>query len=83
MKLENSEPGGFKFKIKDVIMMFSFVLFQAIWENQFYYLFGFLFLVFVILAICVSQISIVITYFQLVSEVGNSTGLLWGVVTIY
>ncbi|XP_031558283.1 transmembrane 9 superfamily member 4-like [Actinia tenebrosa] len=44
------------------------VLFQAIWENQFYYLFGFLFLVFVILAICVSQISIVITYFQLVSE---------------
>ena len=42
---------------------------QAIWENQFYYLFGFLFLVFIILGGCVSQISIVMTYFQLCAEV--------------
>ena len=45
------------------------VYFQAIWENQFYYLFGFLFLVFIILIISVSQISIVMVYFQLCGEV--------------
>lgn len=41
-----------------------FFIFTAIWENEFYYLFGFLFLVFVILVIACSQISIVMTYFQ-------------------
>ena len=41
---------------------------QAIWENQFYYLFGFLFLVFVILIIACSEVSIVMTYFQLCGE---------------
>nr|XP_039252288.1 transmembrane 9 superfamily member 4-like [Styela clava] len=45
-----------------------FFIFTAIWENQFYYLFGFLFLVFVILIIACSQISIVMVYFQLCSE---------------
>ncbi|XP_052776751.1 transmembrane 9 superfamily member 4-like [Mya arenaria] len=45
-----------------------FFIFTAIWENQFYYLFGFLFLVFVILLISVSQISIVMVYFQLCGE---------------
>lgn len=44
---------------------------QAIWENQFYYLFGFLFLVFIILVISVSQISIVMVYFQLCGEVSK------------
>lgn len=42
---------------------------QAIWENQFYYLFGFLFLVFIILVVSCSQISIVMVYFQLCAEV--------------
>ena len=42
---------------------------QAIWENQFYYLFGFLFLVFIILIISCSQIAIVMVYFQLCGEV--------------
>ena len=46
-------------------------IFQAIWENQFYYLFGFLFLVFIILVISVSQISIVMVYFQLCGEVSS------------
>lgn len=46
-----------------------FFIFNALWENQFYYLFGFLFLVFCILVISVSQISIVLTYFQLCGEV--------------
>ncbi|XP_032832467.1 transmembrane 9 superfamily member 4 isoform X1 [Petromyzon marinus] len=45
-----------------------FFIFSAIWENQFYYLFGFLFLVFVILVISCSQISIVMVYFQLCAE---------------
>ncbi|TRY63474.1 hypothetical protein TCAL_02093 [Tigriopus californicus] len=45
-----------------------FFIFSAIYENQFYYLFGFLFLVFIILVISCSQISIVMVYFQLCSE---------------
>jgi len=45
-----------------------FFIFSAIWENQFYYLFGFLFLVFIILLVSCSQISIVMTYFQLCGE---------------
>ncbi|XP_078486667.1 transmembrane 9 superfamily member 4 [Ciona intestinalis] len=45
-----------------------FFIFTAIWENQFYYLFGFLFLVFVILVIACSQIAIVMVYFQLCAE---------------
>ena len=49
-------------------LSFSFPSLQAIWENQFYYLFGFLFLVFVILVIACSEVSIVMTYFQLCGE---------------
>ncbi|XP_046398998.1 transmembrane 9 superfamily member 4 isoform X2 [Ischnura elegans] len=45
-----------------------FFVFTAIWEDQFYYLFGFLFLVFIILIISCSQISIVMVYFQLCGE---------------
>ena len=47
-----------------------FFIFTAIWENEFYYLFGFLFLVFVILIIASSQIAIVMVYFQV-----NSAGV--------
>jgi len=46
-----------------------YVCLKAIWENQFYYMFGFLFLVFIILIISCSQISIVMVYFQLCGEV--------------
>jgi hypothetical protein len=46
-----------------------FFVFTAIWENQFYYLFGFLFLVYLILVVSCSQISIVMVYFQLCGEV--------------
>lgn len=45
-----------------------FFIFTALWENQYYYLFGFLFLVFAILVIACSQISIVMVYFQLCAE---------------
>lgn len=46
-----------------------FFVFTAIWQNQFYYMFGFLFLVFCILVVSCGQISIVMTYFQLCGEV--------------
>ena len=60
----------FIFSVSDVRFCANHVLlFQAIWENQFYYLFGFLFLVCLILGISCAQISIVVTYFQLCSEV--------------
>ncbi|CAI8057467.1 Transmembrane 9 superfamily member 4 [Geodia barretti] len=45
-----------------------FFILTAIWEDQFYYLFGFLFLVFVILIIACSEVAIVMTYFQLCGE---------------
>ena len=57
-----------------VVALFDLV--QAIWENQFYYLFGFLFLVFIILVVSCSQISIVMVYFQLCAEVPSFTSAL-------
>lgn len=45
-----------------------FFVLTAIWKNQFYYLFGFLFLVSLILVVSCSQISIVMIYFQLCGE---------------
>ncbi|CAG7829388.1 unnamed protein product, partial [Allacma fusca] len=45
-----------------------FFIFTALWQNQFYYMFGFLFLVFLILVISVSQIAVVLVYFQLCGE---------------
>lgn len=46
-----------------------FFILTAIWEKHFYYMFGFLFIVFIILIISCSQISIVMVYFQLCGEV--------------
>ena len=40
----------------------------SMWQHQFYYLFGFLSLVFVILIITCAEISIVLAYFQLCAE---------------
>ncbi|KAK4475075.1 hypothetical protein MN116_002168 [Schistosoma mekongi] len=45
-----------------------FFIYNAIWESQFYYLFGFLFIVFIILIICCAQVAIVAAYFQLCNE---------------
>eukprot|EP01136_Pigoraptor_vietnamica_P040472 Opistho-1_new@12423 len=45
-----------------------FFIFSALWENKFYYLFGFLFLVFVILVITCSENTIVLIYFYLCNE---------------
>ncbi|OXA63498.1 Transmembrane 9 superfamily member 4 [Folsomia candida] len=45
-----------------------FFIYNALWHNQFYYMFGFLFLVFLILLVSVSQIAVVLCYFQLCGE---------------
>jgi transmembrane 9 superfamily protein 2/4 len=45
-----------------------FFILSAIWGHQFYYIFGFLFMVFVILILTCAEITIVMCYFQLCSE---------------
>lgn len=47
-----------------------FFIFNSIWGAQFYYMFGFLFLVFIMLVITISETSILMCYFQLCGEVG-------------
>ncbi|XP_057433496.1 transmembrane 9 superfamily member 8 [Lotus japonicus] len=45
-----------------------FFILTSIWLNQFYYIFGFLFLVVLILIVTCAEITIVLCYFQLCSE---------------
>jgi transmembrane 9 superfamily protein 2/4 len=45
-----------------------FFVLSSLWMHQIYYLFGFLFLVIVILFITCSEVSIVLVYFQICSE---------------
>merc|ERR1719215_2551967 len=45
-----------------------FFIMSSLWQHQFYYLFGFLALVMLILMVTCSEISIALTYFQLTSE---------------
>mmetsp|Transcript_11630 Transcript_11630/g.19074 ORF Transcript_11630/g.19074 Transcript_11630/m.19074 type:complete len:621 (-) Transcript_11630:107-1969(-) len=45
-----------------------FFIMSSLWQHQFYYLFGFLALVLLILIITCAEISIALTYFQLTSE---------------
>merc|ERR1712190_390605 len=45
-----------------------FFIMSSIWLHQFYYLFGFLALVLVIVVVTCAEISISLTYFQLTSE---------------
>merc|ERR1712066_869946 len=45
-----------------------FFIMSSIWQHQFYYLFGFLALVLIILLVTCAEISITLTYFQLTSE---------------
>merc|ERR1712113_218895 len=45
-----------------------FFIMSSIWLHQFYYLFGFLALVLVIVIVTCAEISIALTYFQLTSE---------------
>jgi transmembrane 9 superfamily protein 2/4 len=45
-----------------------FFILSSLWLNQYYYVFGFLLLVWVILIITCAEITIMLTYFQLCSE---------------
>merc|ERR1719305_783581 len=45
-----------------------FFIMSSLWQHQFYYLFGFLALVVLILIVTCAEISIALTYFQLTSE---------------
>ncbi|GAM21130.1 hypothetical protein SAMD00019534_043050 [Acytostelium subglobosum LB1] len=50
-----------------VFIELYFIL-SALWDNQFYYIFGFLFIVLVILIVTSAEITIVMCYFQLCAE---------------
>ena len=58
----------FFFSFPFFLSFFLILWCQAIWDNQYYYLFGFLFLVFVILVLSCAEIAIVMTYLQLCAE---------------
>jgi transmembrane 9 superfamily protein 2/4 len=45
-----------------------YYILSAVWGHQMYYIFGFLFIVFLILIVTCAEISIVMAYFQLCSE---------------
>mmetsp|Transcript_17633 Transcript_17633/g.57054 ORF Transcript_17633/g.57054 Transcript_17633/m.57054 type:complete len:414 (+) Transcript_17633:343-1584(+) len=45
-----------------------FFILTSMWLHQFYYIFGFLFIVFIILIVTCAEITIVLCYFQLCSE---------------
>jgi len=45
-----------------------FFIMSSVWLHQFYYVFGFLFIVFIILIITCAEITIVMCYFQLCNE---------------
>ncbi|KAK4265384.1 hypothetical protein QN277_026443 [Acacia crassicarpa] len=45
-----------------------FFILTSIWLHQFYYIFGFLFIVFLILLVTCAEITVVLCYFQLCSE---------------
>lgn len=51
-----------------VIFIELFFVMKSVWQDQFYYLYGFVTIVFAILIITCIEITIVITYFQLCSE---------------
>ncbi|KAF9183293.1 hypothetical protein BGZ51_003942 [Haplosporangium sp. Z 767] len=51
-----------------VIFIELFFILKSIWEDQYYYMFGFLSLVFVILLITCVEMTIVMIYFQLCDE---------------
>jgi transmembrane 9 superfamily protein 2/4 len=51
-----------------VVFVELFFILSSIWDHRFYYLFGFMLLVLIILIVTCAQITIVMAYFQLCSE---------------
>lgn len=58
-----------------VIFIELFYILKSVWEGQYYYMFGFLSLVFAILLVTCVEISIIVVYFQLCGEVSKTIGL--------
>lgn len=50
------------------IFMELFFIFKSIWQDQYYYMFGFLSLVFLILLVSCIEVTMVMIYFQLCAE---------------
>src|SRR3546814_17043981 len=48
-----------------------FFIMSSLWMDQYYYVFGILFLVYVILVVTCAEITIVLCYFQLCAEAYN------------
>ena len=57
-----------------IFIQLFFVL-NSIWSSQIYYMYGFLFLVFVILIITCSETTILLCYFHLCAEVSDDKNL--------
>jgi transmembrane 9 superfamily member 2/4 len=53
---------------EETVFIELFFILTSIWLHQFYCIFGFLFLVFIILIVTCAEITIVLCYFQLCSE---------------
>eukprot|EP00947_MAST-08B_sp_MAST-8B-sp1_P002743 g2743.t1 len=51
-----------------VVFVELFFIISSIWLDQYYYVFGFLLLVFIILVVSCAEISVVLVYFQLCGE---------------
>lgn len=51
-----------------VVFVELFFILSSLWLDQFYYVFGFLFLVFIMLTLVCAELTIVLTYFQLCNE---------------
>lgn len=51
-----------------VVFVELFFVLSSLWLDQYYYVFGFLLIVFIILIVACAEISIVLTYFQLCGE---------------
>ena len=51
-----------------VVFVELFFILSSLWLDQFYYVFGFLFLVFLMLTLVCAELTIVLTYFQLCNE---------------
>ena len=59
-----------------IFIQLFFVL-NSIWSSQIYYMYGFLFLVFVILIITCSETTILLCYFHLCAEVSSPKTEVW------
>lgn len=66
----------------NLLYLLSIYLCLSCRSHQMYYMFGFLFLVFIILVITCSEATILLCYFHLCAEVNSMISAIWGIVHI-